>query len=133
LIIVHGSALSVIAFLTVPWWTKLFLALGVIGQWWVSWRRHIALSSPTAVKGLLWKADDDWELSAVDGTMRKARLLPGAYVHPRLVVLAFVMEDKRKRAVVLPSDSLDPDCHRRLRVWLRLLQERSDARGRPQL
>ena len=133
LILVHGLALSTFVFLPVPWWIKLPLALGVIGQWRVSWCRHIALSSPAAVKGLLCKADDDWELSTADGSTRKAHLLSGTYIHPCLVVLRFVAEDKHKHSVVLPGDSLDPDSHRRLRARLRFLQERSGVNDKPRL
>lgn len=94
----------------------------IVIQWVVVWRRHLALSSPEAVKSLQWSADGRWELFGTDGAKRSARLLPAAYVHPWLVVLKFITEDKRRCAVVLPADGLSADEHRRLRVRLGLNQ-----------
>jgi len=122
LMVVHGLALVMVPPLPVAWWIKLPLAVGISAQWLVSWRRQVALNSPWAVKCLVWRGGNRWELSGAGGARYQARLLPGAYIHPLLVVLRFATEDKSKRAVVLPGDSLNPDSHRRLRVQLQLLQ-----------
>jgi hypothetical protein len=122
---VHGLALLVIPPLPVAWWIKVPVALAIAAQWFVTWRRQLALTSPLAVKGLVWTGENTWELFGADGASRKAKLLPGAYIHPLLVILRFLTEDKHKCAVVLPRDSLDPDSHRRLRV--RLLQGKATA------
>ena len=126
LIAVHGLALLVLLPLPVAWWIKLPVAFAIVVQWLVSWHRQVVLTAPQAVKHLVWTGEDRWELFGGDGARRKARLLPGAYVHPFLVILRFLTEDKRSCAVVLPRDSLDADSHRRLRVQLRLLH----AKGR---
>jgi hypothetical protein len=122
---VHGLALLVLPPLPVAWWIKLPLASVIAGHWLASRRLHVLLSAPQAVKRLVWTGENRWELFGGDGTGRRACLLPAAYVHPWLVVLRFLTEDKRKCAVVLPRDSLDPDSHRRLRVQLRLLADRA--------
>lgn len=127
LMVVHGLALSVTPLLPVAWWLKVPLALAIALQWRVGWRRQVSLTSPSAVTGMVWTGGDNWELSGGDGAIRQARLLPGCYVHPRLVVLRFAAEDGHARAAVLPADGLDPDSHRRLRVQLQLLQERAAA------
>jgi toxin CptA len=129
LIAVHGLALLVLLPLPVAWWTKLPVALAIAAQWLVFWRRHVVLTAPLAVKRLVWTGEDRWELVNGDGALREARLLPGAYVHPLLVILRFLTEDKRSCAVVLPRDSLAPDDHRRLRVQLRLLDTKATAQG----
>ena len=125
LMCVHGCALLVLLPLPMAWWIKLPLALAIMAQWLVSWHRTIALTAPLAVKRLVWTGNDGWELIGGDGARRKARLLPASYVHPWLVILRFLTEDKHGCAVILPRDGLDPDSHRRLRVQLRLqLSER---------
>ena len=119
---VHGLALLVLPPLPVVWWIKVPVALAIMFQGLVTWRRYVMLSSPQAVRGLIWIGANRWELLSSDGALHEASLLPGTYIHPWLVVLRFLMdeEDKRSYAVVLPRDSLDPDSHRRLRVQLRL-------------
>lgn len=120
LIGVHGLALLVLPLLPAAWWIKLPVALAITAQWVLVWRRHIVLTAPLAVKRLVWTGGSRWELFNGAGALRGARLLPAAYVHPLLVILRFLTEDKRRCTAVLPRDSLDPDSHRRLRVLLRL-------------
>jgi len=118
--VVHVVALLVLLPLPLAWWIKALLAAAVMAQGIVIWRRHVSMNAPKAVKRLVWRTDNLWELFTADGITHEARLLPAAYVHPWLVVLRFITEDKRRCAVILPPDSLDTDSHRRLRVQLRL-------------
>jgi hypothetical protein len=119
-IVVHGAALLVLLPLPLPWWIKVPLAAGIVAQWIGAWRNHVTLTAPAAVKTLVWLAENRWELFCADGASCEARLLPGAYVHPFLVILRFMTEDNRRCAVILPPGSLHADYHRRLRVRLRL-------------
>lgn len=119
---VHGGALLALVPLPLAWWLKLLLMAGVVAQGVITWRRHVTFSSSRSVKRLVWTAENRWELCDAAGSCREARLLPAAYVHPFLVILRFATEDKRRCAVILPPDSIDPDTHRRLRVQLRLLR-----------
>ena len=125
LLAVHGMALLVLMPLPVAWWIKVPVALAVLAQGIASWRRQLTFGSPSAAKRLVWTGGSSWELVNRDGASRPARLLPGTYVHPWLVVLRFLTEDGRTSAVVLPRDSLDADSHRRLRVQLTLLQDKA--------
>ena len=127
LLAVHGMALLVLMPLPVIWWIKVPVVLAVLAQGIVSWRRQLAFAPATAVQHLVWTGGSSWELFNRDGTGRRARLLPGSYIHPRLVILRFLTEDRQKCTVVLPCDSLDPDCHRRLRVQLGMLQDKATA------
>ena len=122
MIAVHGLALLVLPPLPVAWWIKLPVALAIIVQGIVIWRRSGMLTAPQAVKDLIWIGGNRWELLGGDGRRREAILLPGAYIHPWLVILRFSLEeeDMRSCAAVLPRDSLNPDSHRRLRVRLSL-------------
>lgn len=116
----HSVALMVLLPLPLAWWIKLALMGGIVAQWVVTWRRQVMLTAPQAVKQLIWSSENSWELHSADGASREARLLPSAYIHPFLVILRFMTEDKRRCAVILPPDSVDADTHRRLRVQLRL-------------
>lgn len=125
---VHVLALVVLLPLPVPWWVKLPFACAIAAQWVISWRHNIMLTAPQAVKRLVWTGGDRWELLCADGQSHKARLLPAAYIHPLLVILRFLTEDKHRCAVVLPCDCLDHDCHRRLRVQLQLQQRKATGK-----
>ena len=127
LLAVHGIALLVLMPLPLVWWIKVPIGLAVMAQGIVSWRRQLAFSSVSAAQGLVWTGGSSWELFNRDGARRPARLLPGTYVHPWLVILRFMTEDGQRSAVVLPCDSLDPDSHRRLRVQLTLLQDKATS------
>ena len=119
---VHGLAFLCLAPLPVAWWIKLPAALAITAQWIVGSRSQAALSSAAAINCLVWIGGHSWKLYNPDGIEWNARLLPGAYIHPRLIILRFLTEDRKRRAVVLPRDSVAPDSHRRLRVQLGLLQ-----------
>jgi len=127
LLAVHGLALLVLIPLPLVWWVKVLLALAVLAQGVVSWRRHLAFGSALAARRLVWTGGRSWELINRDGAARRARLHTGCYIHPWLVILHFLTEDRHKCVVVLPCDSLDPDSHRRLRVQLALLHDKATA------
>lgn len=64
-------------------------------------------------------ADGRWWLFAADGRVWPARLLPGAWVHPRLIALTLRCAAGRQTVAVFP-DLLSPDEFRRLRARVRL-------------
>jgi len=120
LVVVHGAALLVLWPLPLSIWIKALLAMAILVQAMITWRHHVNMRAPTAVKRLVWGNDDQWELFPSGGGSCSAQLLPASYVHPLLVILRFMTEDKRRCAVIVPPDGLGPDDHRRLRVRLRL-------------
>lgn len=120
---VHASAVAVLVPLDLPGWLKLLVTVAVMFQAVITWRRHVSVSAAGAVREILWKADSEWELSYVDGSVRTARLRRAGYVKPALVVLRFIGGDGRRCAVLLPADGVDAEPLRRLRVGLRLHAE----------
>ena len=62
---------------------------------------------------------DRWQLLRENHEAVDLKLLPGALVHPRIVVLCFREPGRRTRACVLTHDNLDQQTLRRLRVRLR--------------
>lgn len=62
---------------------------------------------------------DRWQLLRENHEAVDLKLLPGALVHPRIVVLCFREPGRRTHACVLTHDNLDQQTLRRLRVRLR--------------
>ena len=65
---------------------------------------------------------DRWQLLRDGHETVDLRLLPGALVHPRIIILSFKEPTGRTRSCVLTSDNLDARTLRRLRVRLRWSQ-----------
>lgn len=65
------------------------------------------------------RAQADGKLLILRGeTWQPLQLSPSCIALPWLIVLRW-REGWHHRALALPADSLDPDTHRRLRLWLR--------------
>ena len=62
---------------------------------------------------------DRWQLLRTGRDAADLKLLPGALVHPRVLVLCFREPGGRTRSCVLTGDNLDAQTLRRLRVRLR--------------
>ncbi len=117
LLITHLGGAALLWPLDLSWTAKLVLWLMLTVSLVASWPRR----GGNGVRRLVWQADDDWLLQMPDGSEVDARLLPGSYCHPWLVVLNFQIADsRRRRSVVLFADALAPDMRRRLRARLGL-------------
>lgn len=77
---------------------------------------------------LLLKDEGKLQLHYADGSGIQARLLGDTYVHPWLVVLNVRLASGKRLALPLLTDSVSPDQHRQLRVYLHL-QRHSTGRG----
>lgn len=86
-----------------------------------NYRRHILHRGARAARRIVCQDDGRWLLQDHRGRMQEARLLPSSYLHPRLVILNFRLEQRpRRRSLVLCPDSLDAQALRQLRVRLRM-------------
>jgi len=84
----------------------------------VSLRRHALLRSPRAVVRITAAGGGSWRLHTRAGRTLHARVAPGSYVHPSLVVLCF-HTDAGAHSVLIAPDMADAAALRRLRVRLR--------------
>lgn len=118
----HLGALGIVLLLNgLPWPGRLFLLCLVLLSSLYYGYTHFHAANPQAIKRLTWRADGDWVLETVSGERRDAQLLPNAYVHPWLVVLAFRATDSGQvMRLSLFRDAVDSEVFRRLRVRLRL-------------
>jgi len=123
LLLLHATALLVVALLPLPLPATLTLATAVmLGLAW-HWRLHVSPDYPHAVRGLRWKTDGDCILQLASGEQLSTRMAAHAFVMPWLVILYF---QDRPRSLVLLPDMLPAQTFRQLRVRLRLeLQQRS--------
>lgn len=114
LLIVHGLALIAIMALTLPVWVYLALVTLVILNFYITFNHHVLGRSRKAVLSMVWGGEGEWSLMTADGEVHEAKLLPGSYVHPLLVILNFILNGGSRRTVVLLKDSLDQNTHRKL-------------------
>jgi hypothetical protein len=109
----HVAALPVVVSLTLPWWTRLALAMLVALSLW----RGLRQQRRAAVRRLVLRRDGVIEIFPevdADGTLCE--------LHAATVLGGLVMLELRppagSRALTLLPDSATPDDLRRLRVWL---------------
>lgn len=115
----HALALAALPPVAMPLGLKLVLA-GAIGFSAVrSIRRMAWLRGDGVPTGLTLHADGRVTCWLNDGRALPARVLPDSTVWLWLIVLRLGFDDGQVRSLVLATDSLGPDEHRRLRAWLR--------------
>ena len=130
ILLAHGGALAVLVPLTLPVWALAPLVGLITGSLIYTLKTHAMLRGPLTIRRVVWDSDNDWLLHAASGEQLAARLLPGSYVHPLLVVLNFELETSaagalrgrlfsiRHRSIVLAKDSADAPTLRQLRARL---------------
>jgi toxin CptA len=128
-LLVHGSALAVVAVLPAHWAPRLALGLLVMASLVYGVWAQVLRRAPWSVVEAVWN-DSGWTLSTRAGRSEQARLLPSSYVGVGLVILNLRCGRFRRRSLVLASDSVDADQLRRLRARLRIAGVRP-ANGMP--
>lgn len=111
------------AFLTLflnglPWPANGLIAVGLFCSLLQARSRFILLRHPQCVVRLVLGGSGEWWLTTAGGDTTAATLVPGAFVHPWLVVLTFRAEAGRYQVILTP-EQVDPQTFRRLRVRLR--------------
>ncbi len=116
-----GHLLAAVALSTLePSWVVLAPGIGLIawsGVYHV--RRYGMLTHGHAVIRLTQSGDESWTLKFRNGVSVPARLRPGSFVHPTLMVLNFLTDNRKRISVVIVTLGDEPDPMRHLRVALR--------------
>ncbi len=120
LMLAHSGALALLALLPLAWWVRMLLAGALLCSLWLTLNRHALRRGKRAITRLLWESDESWLLQGADGKERRARLKPGSYVSPRLVILNFDA-GRRPCSVVLLPDAVEAESLRKLRLRLQTL------------
>jgi len=125
----QALALIALCFLNIPFWIKL---IGVLLCLWHGsryWRRCILLSDDQAFTGLR-RDGDGWQLWSDRSGWQPVQLQRDSVALPLIVILRFRLRAGRRsdrcwvRSICIPSDSLAPDSHRRLRLRLKFSRQR---------
>ncbi len=114
----HIAALA--AVLSLPLWRYRLLALVVIGSLVYHLYVHGLRRAPWSIRSAVWLADGSWQIALVSGARIDARLAAATYVSVPLVVLNLRSGRRRRWALPLFADALDPEQLRRLRQRLRI-------------
>ncbi len=120
-----GLALAALLLAELPPWARLAGALLCTGH--AAWvlPRHLLLRDPRAFTALRHDDQHGWRLhNATEGWVA-VQLLPGSLALPAAVILQFRRPGQRfARSLCVPSDALEREQHRRLRVRLKFARAR---------
>ena len=113
--LVHAGAIFCLVMADLPHAVTVLVGVGILMHYGFYLKRFF---SP---ENICFKLDreDRWQLLRPGRAAVDLELLPGALVHPRIVVLCFREPGRRTRSCVLTRDNLDAQTLRRLRVRLR--------------
>jgi hypothetical protein len=126
--VVYGGAAAIVWSLPLSFTVALPLSAAIALEGCRVFRLKVRLAGAGAVTALLWKSDGAWVVRRRDGREHEARLLPGAFVHPRLSVLR--LSGERPVSIVLFPDAVERDAFRRLRVRLALEEWEREGEAR---
>lgn len=115
----HGGALACAFSSDLPAAIKGALAILVIGSAWHSVLVHGLRRVARSIVLLALDRRGQWRLVRRDGRVLDARLAPGGFSHPLLVVLVFRVHGGGTAAFTILPDAAPHDALRRLRVRLR--------------
>lgn len=121
LYIIHLIAVPVILITSLAWPVKYMLIFICCISLFYSLRNYIQLTGKNSIVRLILNDADEWWLTTAQGDTLDATLLPGALVHPMLVILPFRSQNG-KHTVILSPDVINNDMLRRLRVRLKYPQ-----------
>lgn len=114
----HTGAIICVFAVAVPSWLKLVIVSVISLSFFHYVKDFIAYRNPENRIRLILNIENEWKIIDCEGD-REVMLLPGAYVHPLLMVLRFRDENKQVKSFILTPGPMDRDSLRRLRVRLR--------------
>ncbi len=85
-------------------------------------RRYASLRDPASIRKVVYTKEQGWTLITLQHTQHPAKLLPNSTVFTWLLVLNFrCTHTKKKKSVLIFTDSLPPTLFRQLRIRLKHL------------
>jgi toxin CptA len=127
LTLAHGAVFACIVSSGVPIWGQIFGALMLIAHLAHCVRWHAFLLPAGAAAVIEINSNNEFSLETRSGERHEYDVLGSTYVMPYLTVLHLQQRESRdvKRVALLP-DSLHADDFRRLRVWLRWKDDKTE-------
>lgn len=118
LVLIHGAAAAALLVSPVPAGVRWLLLAGVLLAALRAWREHVAHRGDAIVRVAIGPSHR-WLVTTRMRPAMPARLRPGNLVAPWLTVLAFELEDGRRRSVLILPDNVPARDFRRLRALVR--------------
>ncbi len=86
---------------------------------WFWLRRHAVFGyGKTALRRIVWHADDSWTLHQANGVEHTATLKGDSSRHPQLLILRYALKGGGSRTRLIAGDEAEADSLRRLRARL---------------
>jgi hypothetical protein len=120
LIVLHGSALIVLPWLTISFSVIILLAGGVVASLYYTLMTHVLFRGKKSVTALMWNMSGGLKVTDREGNMREALIKDESFVHSHLIILNLRFVEGGNRTLVLLPDSADGELLRRLRLRLLL-------------
>ena len=119
LLAAHLSAL----FLVIALDLEIFLSCGlfvlIILSLFYYWQRDLSRSRDKSVIGIDWDEARGWLLRFKNGDALRTVHCPSSFISRYIVILYLKLDGSVKRKITIPSDAVNSDQFRRLRVLLR--------------
>lgn len=122
LVLAHAAAALALTYTDMNASGRILLSLMIAASLYHNLRVHVLLNAPRSLLRLVWEASGKWRVWDAFGREHEARLTPGFFVNPKLVILNLQLKGLGRRAVLLLPDSLEDEALRRLRVRLRAVR-----------
>lgn len=119
LLLVHAAAALSVLWTPVHWGLRVTAGALILLSLGHYWRGQIRRRSRRGITEARWFPDGGWQLGFANGASCAAQLCQSSIVLPGLLILSFRCQDIGFVHLVLPSDTLDSELARELRVRLR--------------
>lgn len=87
-----------------------------------AYRLHIQKSLQHSVEQVMLSVDNQWKVTLANKNEAvTAILLPSSMVHRHLMILNFKLSSGKRRALIIPSDSINKDLARKLRARIKVM------------
>lgn len=126
--LLHGLCLALVVAAYAPVWQTMLLLL-VMGVLALDLQRLLQAAPARYVTAVILDAEDRWQLLTADGATHAVSLAPRVFCTPWLITLSLRRADGRLQHLVLTSNAVDAQAHRRLRVRLRRVLGRHGEGG----
>jgi hypothetical protein len=128
LLFLHGGALAIIWYLSVPLLLAAIITVLCLFSLWQTLAIHVLRNSKKAITQLRKENDGQWELKTRSGKVFSARLRGDSICTTHCVLLNFRIAGKHlPLSVVIWRDAVDNESFRRLRGQLRLIFQETDG------
>ena len=98
----------------------MLVSAAILLNFYTTFSTHVMGRGKFAILSLVWEDEGEWKILMSDARQYIARLLPSSYVHTRLIVLNFRLENGGRRTSILLPDSLDKPTYRKLLVRMQM-------------